>query len=83
MKKLLLIEGSITEIKDGDGFMLMRERVMALESLLRDSLIVCGDGAWHKRVYEALGEDAPPLRKLKGKVPRYQKDAALAARIDV
>lgn len=50
------------------------ERVKRLEGLLRESLKVSGDGAWHRKVYGALGELKPPTRKLKGKVPRYQRE---------
>lgn len=52
--------------------MTLFERVKLYESLLRESLKVSGDGRWHRKVYEALGEPKPPVRQLKGKVPRYQ-----------
>jgi hypothetical protein len=50
----------------------LREENARLKELLRESLNKTGDGAWHRKVYEALGEPMPPLRKLKGKIPRYQ-----------
>ena len=73
MKRLLLIEGVITEVKSED-FAKNRARVIELETLLRESLTKTGDRAWHEKVHAALGEPLPPLRILKGKVPRYQRE---------
>ena len=50
----------------------LSQRIVLLESLLRESLNKTGDRAWHEKVHAALGEPMPPLRILKGKVPRYQ-----------
>ena len=72
MKRILLIEGSITEIKS-EQFTKNERRIAELEALLRESLNKTGDRAWHEKVHAALGEPMPPLRILKGKVPRYQK----------
>lgn len=72
MKQILLIEGSITEIKS-EQFTRNEQRILELEALLRESLNKTGDRAWHEKVHAALGEPMPPLRVLKGKVPRYQK----------
>jgi hypothetical protein len=72
MKRILLIEGSITEIKS-EQFTENQERIIVLESLLRESLGKTGDRAWHEKVHAALSEPMLPLRILKGKVPRYQK----------
>lgn len=71
MGRLFLAEGVFTEI-DSKAFEQNRERIALLEGLLRESLNKTGDRAWHERVYEALGEPMPPLRKLTGKIPRYQ-----------
>lgn len=49
------------------------ERIQMLENLLRQSLDRINDRAWAEKVYEALGEPFPPMRKLKGKIPRYQQ----------
>jgi hypothetical protein len=68
MKYLLLVEGSVTRIKS-EGY----ERILLLERTLRDSLKFVSNGEWHKKVYTILGEEPPPLRGLKGKVPKYQK----------
>jgi hypothetical protein len=73
--KLLLIHGSVTELATGELLGAV-ERVKELKTLLRESLNITGDGAWHRKVYEALGEQPPPLRKLKGPVPRYQRTEA-------
>lgn len=43
------------------------------KSLLRDSLSKTGDRTWHEKVHGALREPMPPLRILKGKIPRYQQ----------
>lgn len=72
MKRILLIEGSITEIKS-EQFTNNEQRIVELETLLRESLNKTGDRAWHEKVHSALGEPMPPLRILKGKLPRYQK----------
>jgi hypothetical protein len=72
MSKLLLIEGVVTEVKSGD-LTANHERITQLEALLRESLNKTGDRAWHEKVYGALGESMPPVRKLKGKIPRYQQ----------
>ncbi len=49
-------------------------RILELETLLRESLTKIGDGAWHKKVRETLGEPYPfSVRKLTGKIPRYQE----------
>ena len=80
MSRMFLIEGVITEVKS-DEFEQNRQRVIELEALLRESLNKTGDGAWHRKVRAALGEPPPPLRKLKGKIPRYQLNAK--DRIDV
>jgi hypothetical protein len=74
VKRLFLINGDVTEVKS-EEFFRSQERVAELEGLLRESLKCTGDGAWHRRVYKALGEEPPPLRKLTGKVPRYQRKA--------
>lgn len=79
-KKLLLIHGSVTEVTT-NGLLASHERVQVLEALLRESLKVTGDGAWHKRVYEALGEPLPPIRKLKGKIPRHQQELIAAGKL--
>jgi hypothetical protein len=59
-KKLLLIEGTVTEIKS-DEFFAQRERVATLETLLRESLKWIGGRQWHERVHAALGEPMPAL----------------------
>jgi hypothetical protein len=76
MTTLLLIEGVITEVRS-EEFTANKQRIMLLEALLRESLTKTGDGAWHKKVYEVLGEPPPPLRILKGKIPRYQREDGL------
>lgn len=72
MSKLLLIEGAVTEVKS-EEFTANRERITQLEILLRESLNKTGDRAWHEKVHSALGEPMPPIRKLTGKIPRYQR----------
>lgn len=52
-----------------------------MRGLLRESLKVTGDGAWHRRVYAALGEEPPPVRKLKGKPPKYQRELIDAGKL--
>lgn len=57
------------------------EQILEYEQLIRESLNKTGDRAWHEKIHAALNEPMPPLRILKGKVPRYQsgKSHALAA----
>ena len=80
MKTLLLIEGSVTEVKS-EGYFEMKARIAQLETLARDSLKMTGDGAWHMRVRELLGEPKPPSRQLKGKIPRYQQELIDAGKL--
>lgn len=54
-----------------------KRRVEDLEALLRQSLSKTGDRVWHEKVHQALREPMPPIRQLKGKIPRYQLKAAL------
>ena len=58
--KLLLIHGTITEVR-GDEYFAMREQTKVLENLLRESLRWIGDRKWHERIHEALGEPMPAL----------------------
>lgn len=64
MKKLLIIEGSITEIKS-EEFFGARDRIAKLERVVREYLKHNGDGRIADMAYEALGEPKPPMRKLK------------------
>jgi hypothetical protein len=67
MKRLLLIEGTVTEVKS-EGYVEREARIAELEKLLRESLNVTGDGEWHRKVHTALGEEPPSLKKLTTKI---------------
>ena len=48
------------------------EQILQYEAMIRDSLNKTGDRAWHEKVHAALNEPMPPIRRLTGKIPRYQ-----------
>src|SRR5262245_25412882 len=58
-------------------------RIKQLEALLRESLSKNGCRSWHERVHAALGEPMPPVRILKGKIPRYQQKQIEAGVLNV
>lgn len=72
MGKHLLILGTVIEC-ERDEYFAAWERVAELEAMLKESLNKVGDKGWHDRVHAMLGTEKPPMRKLKGKVPRYQR----------
>jgi hypothetical protein len=57
MSKLLLIHGTVTELARTNYD--SATRILELETLLRESLDKTGDGAWHKKVREVLGDPFP------------------------
>ena len=72
MSKHLIIIGTVVEC-ERDEYFEAWEKVTELKALLRESLNQTGDKRWHDKVWAALGEPKPPMRKLKAKVPRYQR----------
>jgi hypothetical protein len=45
-----------------------------LKASVREMVGRMADRGIVERAYEALGEPKPPMRKLKGKIPRYQQE---------
>lgn len=79
MKRVLLIEGTVTEIKSDDlltqpDVAALQARLVEYERVLRLFLKYCGyNKSIAEQAYAALGEPYPSIRILKGKIPRYQQ----------
>lgn len=87
MKRLLLIEGSVTEVKS-ESYFETKARIEDLEAQIeemrasmREMVGRMADRGIVERAYRAMREPKPPTRKLTGKIPRYQRDLIEAGKL--